>query len=349
MVPLGSGSSPFTSPFGVAATRDGRWAFVATGDAVDVLRIGASLGPEPVRTIALPRTDGGPPGPSQALGVALTPDGRDLLLAGAIVVDVARAEQGLPGAVLGTLSAPPDSGAIEVAVSPDGNFAFVSEEDSRDAAVFDLRAALTRGFKAGDFVGNIPLGLAPVGFAISPGGRWLYVTSEDATVSPVSGGTLSVIDLRKAETRPASSVVATVRAGCQPVRVAASADGREVWVDARGSDDLLCFSAARLLSDPGRALVAIVRVGEAPVGLALVRGGSRIVVADSNRFVTAGAGSDLGVVNVADALAGKPAFLGRIRAGQFPRDMAVEPDGRVLLVANYQSGQLEAVSVPALP
>ena len=53
---------------------------------------------------------------------------------------------------------------------------------------------------------------------------------------------------------------------------------------ARASDDLLCFSAARLAAPPSRALVAVVRVGEAPVGLAAARGGSLIVVADSNRY-----------------------------------------------------------------
>lgn len=64
---------------------------------------------------------------------------------------------------------------------------------------------------------------------------------------------------------------------------------------ARASDALLCFSAAALRTDPGRALVAIVRVGEAPVGLMLVRNGSLVVVADSNRF---GASGQLEAVSV---------------------------------------------------
>jgi hypothetical protein len=53
-----------------------------------------------------------------------------------------------------------------------------------------------------------------------------------------------------------------------------------------------------------RALAAIVWAGEAPVGLMLVRDGSLVVVADSNRFRTAGrALADLSVLNVATALA----------------------------------------------
>jgi len=90
-----------------------------------------------------------------------------------------------------------------------------------------------------------------------------------------------------------------VAAGCDPVRVITSADGRQVWVTARESDDLLCFSAAALQTDPARVLVATVRVGEAPVGLMLVKNGSLIVVADSNRFGAPGANSSLSVVDVA--------------------------------------------------
>jgi DNA-binding beta-propeller fold protein YncE len=236
----------------------------------------------------------------------------------------------------------------------------VTLEDSQRAAVFNLSAALSRGFGPADYVGSIPLELAPVGITVSPGGRWLYATSEIAprgtgAAKPVAGpggalsaGTLTVIDLRRAETDPAASVVATVDAGCQPVRVTTAADGTQVWVTARASDDLLCFAAARLVSDPKRALVAAVRVGEAPVGLAAVRGSSLVLVADSNRFGASGATSDLDVVNVAAALAGRPAVVGHVRAGLFPRDMTLAPDG-TLLVSNFDSGQVEAVDVATIP
>ena len=55
------------------------------------------------------------------------------------------------------------------------------------------------------------------------------------------------------------------------------------------------------------------------------------------------------MVSVPKALAGGRAMLGYLPAGQFPRDMAVVPGGRALLVGNYGSGQLEAVRVPSLP
>jgi DNA-binding beta-propeller fold protein YncE len=153
----------------------------------------------------------------------------------------------------------------------------------------------------------------------------------------------------KAESDPAASAVATVTAGCNPVRVITSADGATVWVTARESDALLAFSAARLRTDPAHALLADVRIGEAPVGLALAKQGSLIVVADSDRFSASGKSASLSVVDAPAALAGRPALLGYLPAGQFPRDVAAGPGGSTVLVANYDSGQIETVNLAALP
>ncbi|MGO8959694.1 MAG: hypothetical protein ACLQFR_20350 [Streptosporangiaceae bacterium] len=337
------------TPFGVAAAPAGRWAFVGLGGQVGVVRTGGQRIPALVRHVTIQPT-------SQAvamLGDTTTPDGRYLLAAdarsGAVVLSTRAAEDGRAHAVLGALTGPPGpGGAIEVAVSPDGRYAFVSLEDAEKIAVFSLQRAIADGFGPADYIGSIPTQVAPVGLAFSPDGRWLYSTSEVSGLpSPV--GSLSVIDVAKAETDPAHSVVSRVLAGCNPVRVITSPDGSTVWVTARASDALLAFSASRLRADPRHALLAAVRVGEAPVGLALVRGGTRIVVADSNRFAAGGAVASLALVDTAAALAGKPALLGYLPAGRFPREMALEPGGKVLLVTNFASGQLEAVNVASLP
>jgi DNA-binding beta-propeller fold protein YncE len=336
------------TPFGVVATADGRWSFVSmpNSGSVGVFRIGRPALPSLVRQVATR---------AQVLGEALTPGGRYLLAAddadGAVVINVSRAESGGAHALVGTLGSGPADGAIEVAVSPDGRFAFVSLEDSASIAVYNLQRGLAEGFSGPDLVGMIPVGIAPVGLAVSPDGRWLYATSEVAAGGSASGGqgTLSVISLDRAETDPAGSVVSTVDAGCSPVRVITSADGGVVWVTARESDRLLGFAAARLRTDPAHSLIASVEVGEAPVGLALADGGTRIVVADSNRFDAPNAASSLAVVSVPAALAGQPGLTGYLPAGGFPRQMALEPDGETLLVTNFSSQQLEAVSVADLP
>lgn len=366
---LPAGLARFSSvpgdPFGVTVTADGRWSFVSLlpqgRGTIGVFDDTGSGGPRLVRQIPV----GGQP-----LGVALTPDGRYLLAAngsGATVVSVRAAEQGGRNAVLGALtgtnSGRPGAGAIEVAVSADSRFAFVSLEYSDQIAVFDLRRALASHFHSSGFVGDVPTGVAPVGLAVSPNGDWLYSTSELASMralrklsrrSPRTRqegglGTLAVISVPKAETDPAHAIVSTVVAGCSPVRVITSASGGIVWVTARGSNSLLGYSASRLRGDPVHALVARVQVGEAPVGLALVRSGQRVVVADSNRFGRPGAKSDLAVVDVAAALAHHAALAGYVRAGVFPRQMALEPNGRVLLVTDFASQQLETVNVTNLP
>jgi DNA-binding beta-propeller fold protein YncE len=374
------------SPFGVAVTPDGRFGFAAVlgggtgGSVIDVLRMAKTASGRPVLVRSIPVA-------GQPLGETITPDGRYLLAAdgnGAVVISVARAESGAASAVLGTLAAPSGTGqgaqsasAIEVATSRDGRYAFVTLEYDQRAAVFNLADAVSREFGNADYVGGIPLGQAAVGLAVSPDGRWLYATSEVAAPAqhPVgirasairSGpalsagqaaragivpneppGTLTLIDLQRAETDPAHSVLNTVDAGCQPVRVVTAANGTQVWVTARASDDVLCFAAALLRTDPSHALVAVVRVGEAPVGLTAVRDGTLIVVADSNRFSAPGGHADLTVINVADALAGRPAIVGDIPAGLFPRDMTAAPNGTVL-VSNFSSGQLETVDTATIP
>lgn len=328
------------NPFAVVATADGRWSFVTLNSGVEVLSR-RSPAPAPDRQVSVPGTP---------QGEQLTNDGRYLLVAdgsGAVVIDVARAEDGAAGAVLGTLSSPAGQGAVEVAVSPDDRFAFVTLEVSDSLAVFDLHKALAGGFGPADFVGTVPLGTAPVGLAVSPDGRWIYATSESAKGQ--TDGTVTAIDLRRAETRPADAVAGTVSAGCSPVRVVTSADGKVVWVTARGSDAVLGFSAAALRTDPGHALLARVQVGESPVGLALSGDGNRLIVADSDRFSAKGATANLAVVNVSAALAGQPALLGLIPAGAFPREMTVIPRTHTLLVTDYLAEQVQAVNLATAP
>jgi DNA-binding beta-propeller fold protein YncE len=336
------------SPFSVVATPDGRWSFVTLNSAVEVL---SNRSPAPVadRQVSVPGTP---------QGEQLTSDGRYLLVAdgsGAVVIDVARAEDGAAGAVLGTLSSPVGQGAVEVAVSPDDRFAFVTLELSHSLAVFDLHKGLASGFGPADFAGTVPLGTAPVGLAVSPDGRWIYATSESgkgAATAQAAGqpaGTVTVIGLRQAEIRPSDAVAGTVPAGCGPVRVVTSADGKVVWVTARGSDAVLAFSAAALRTDPGHALLARVQVGEAPVGLALSGDGQRLVVANSDRFGAKGATANLAVVNVRAALAGRPALLGLIPAGAFPREMTVIPRTDTLLVTDYLAEQVQAVNLATAP
>jgi hypothetical protein len=333
------------APFGVAVTRNGASDLIAFGSSVGVLH-NAKSGLTMIRRLRLSAGSSG-------RGEAMTPDGRHLLVAnlrgGADVFSVSRAVRRRPGALLGTLTGgAPLKGAFEVAITADSRFAFVTLASRASVAIFDLHRALTSGFGPDDFLGTIPVGFRPVGIAISPDNRWLYVTNEHVAAG-VGEGTLSVISVTTALTGPSHAVVATVRAGCDPVRVVASADGRTVWVAARSSNAIIGFSAARLVSRPAHALLTWVRVGSEPIGLAMVKHGTRIVVADSNRFPARRAKPSLAVVSVPAALAGRRALLGYLPSGRDPREMAIVPGRSVLLVSNYGSRQLESVGLAALP
>jgi serine/threonine-protein kinase len=327
-------------------TAKGGWSFLTltsgSRSSIAVIRNGAGLAHALVRTIAVAGTP---------RGETLTPDGHYLLAAdgsGAVVIDVAQAEQGGPNPVSGSLTSPGGSGGDQVRVTPDGRFAFVTLQQSNAVAVFNLQAAIASGFGSSHLGGMIPLGLSPVGLSVSPDGHRLYATTQNRSENSQQGG-LSVIDVRQAETDPATALKMTVSAGCVPIRVITTGAGKYVWVTARDSNTLLAFSAAKLLSDPRHALIAQARVGQGPIGLTTTNHGDRIIVADSNLHTRKGATANLVVVNSADVLAGKPALLGVIPAGLLPRQFAMEPDSTTLLVTDSTSQQLQAVDVTNLP
>ncbi len=327
-------------PFAVTVSGNGDWSFVSTGvgRSIEVLRADAGLAPVLAHRITVP---------APVHGEALTPDGRYLLAAsgsGAVVVRVRRAEHGRARSVLGTLTSPGGAGAVEVAVSPDGRFAFVTLQGSGTLAVFNLAAALASGLRDSGFVGDVRLGVNPIGITMARGGQWLYATTQKRDLR-ASQGTLSVISVPQAEADPAGAVRDAVAAGCDPGRVITTAGGATVWVTARASNSLLAFSAARLRSDPGRALIAKVQVGRAPIGLTALPGDRRILVANSGTHP--GHPACVAVIDAAAALA-RPALIGVIGAGLLPREFAVEPGGRTALITNSASHQLEAVNVSRL-
>ncbi|MGB6454064.1 MAG: protein kinase [Streptosporangiaceae bacterium] len=319
-------------PFGIVAS--GSYAYVSGGNAVTVLRAdGTTLLPGVVRTISIPGVQ---------KGDAITHNGQYVIAAennGAVVISTRAALSG-DYPIVGSLGSPGGSGAAEVLLSADDKYVFVTLQNTAQLAVFNLQAALTDGFgSAAAFVGDVPLGPSPVGLAAA--GDLLFADSES--------GKLTVLNLSTAETDPAQAVTATVNAGCGPARAIVSADQKVLWVTASASDALLGFSTAKLGTDPGHALVADVPVGESPLGVVFVDGGSRMLVADSNQHNVGGQTSSLAVIDTKSALAGKPALLGYLPTGMVPRQFALEAGGKTLLVTVTSSNELQAINVGDLP
>lgn len=351
-------------PFGVVYSQQNDIAFVALNTSLGVLNTSAFV-PSLIHEIALPAPyvgiDGG-------TGIALTHNGRHVLVTASstavIVVDVAKAATGSPNAVVGVLNGIAAAGdsAIEVTITQDDKYAFVSQEGGSSQTgergtieVFELQRPAANGTVSGTYVGYLILGDRVVGTALSSDGRILYATSETASTNTTQG-TLSVVDVETLKTDPSKALITKVAAGCGPVRVLVSRDDQRVWVTARESNALLAFDASKLISDQSAALLASVQVGTSPVGLRFAGANERrILTANSNRFASSdpslygNATTGLSVVDVDAAIRGEQANLGQIPTGLFPRELAISPNGKTILVSDYGSLMIQAIDVSTLP
>jgi DNA-binding beta-propeller fold protein YncE len=301
--------------------------------------------------------------PSQgiAAGMALSHDGKLLAVAngsGVLLLDTGRlmAGDGKPIAeakdAAGTGSEG-QAGSVYAAVSPDDKLLVVSDEGTASLTVYDL-AKLQGGDT--NAIGRIPVGIAPVGLVFSQDGQRLYSTSEidQPGTSPRtcpgeggSGGTtpqglLTVVDVARAASDPAGSILAKVPGGCDPVRITLSKDGARAFVTARGADSLLVFDTAKLVADSGQALIETVIAGKSPVGVAMA--GQNVVTADSNRFSQAGRTGEW--LSVIDPVTSE--VIGNVPTGLFPRELYVTADGKTLLVTNFSSNSLALVDLAGL-
>jgi DNA-binding beta-propeller fold protein YncE len=375
------------SPFAVRTTPNGRWALVSVSQSVTSGAVVGSNGIVVLeRTAATYRYVSFVPLQDPPSGLALNREGTLLLAAanrGVAFIDVQRAVTGAPDAVLGfePLGTPFVGGTIEVELSADERFIFAANETMGTVSVIDRNGAIQSAFAASAVVGDIPVEVAPVGLVVSRDGAHLYVTNELAkpgtpgynpsacriqtgpsTTALVPEGTILVVDTGIAEVTPGSSVVSRVLAGCVPVRVQLLTAGKSedhpvetqgrdddeiAWVTTRGENQLKAFSTARLLSDPAHALLASTPVGTAPVGLQPFADGKLIAVANSNRFSRGMPGS-VSIVATRQALANEPATLRTFGVGVFPREWALSPDGRKLLLTEFGSSVLDIFDADTL-
>lgn len=267
-----------------------------------------------------------------------------------------------------------DEGTLEVAVTPDGKYAFVSNEygvvsgASTEgnigvvALMYDANGNVTTGTT---LIGQISTGgNAVAGMTLSPDGKRLYVTSGVAAAgTPASGGNnpvlaksdcvqqsngsvginglLTVIDVAAAESAPGpAAVLATVDAGCMPVRMSESADESTLWVAVRGDNRVLAFGTAMLESNPNNALLGYADTGgTAPVGIRLFHHDELLAVANSNRFNTGMPNATILYVSTS----GAAGVVQTIPTGLFPREIWVGPDDATLYLTNYDSGTLQVI------
>jgi len=297
-------------------------------------------------------------------GMALTHDGRILVVADGNRVgffDTARLVSGKRNPVLGYWNdGAKFPGRVYVTITSDDAYLFVSDEFADTVTVINLARAKATRFAATATVGRIPMGDGPVAVTLSRDEQYLFATSLSMPASSdwppecqpdrKPQGAIIVVNVATAKTDPAHAVVATVRAGCEPVRLVLSPPGDVAYVSARGDDLLLAFDTTKLVQDPTRALLGKVSTGTSPIGIAVIDNGTKVVVANSNRFGgSPSAHQSLSVIDANRFGAGSAAILGSIPAGDFPREMSLSSDLQTLFVVNTNSDNLEVIDIARLP
>ena len=359
------------SPFAAVPTQDGCAIFVSLVSDRPGVPNGIAVLSRSGGTIAIERFLGDNDTP---YGMVLTHDGKSLIVANntnVVVLDVERLLSGQGNPLAGYISEPGNMNplSIYVNVTSDDRFLFIADENADRITVIDLVAARRGNFAEAGIVGAIPVGFAPIALTFSPDGRFLYVTTQQASdevhwpvackpegEDPVTSvlenpqGSLVVVDVARARTNPANSVIATIPAGCSPVRLALSPKGDRAYVTARADNALIIFDTTKFVSDPDHARIATVPVGTAPVGITVIEEGKRVIVANSDRFSLGTSGREaLVFIDTASVGRGKAAITTRVRAGLFPRELATTTDGKTLLVTNSDSDQLELVDLTQVP
>ena len=219
--------------------------------------------------------------------------------------------------VIATFSDGPISGSIWANVTADDKLLFVSEEFAHTITVIDLEHVRSKGYDAAAVIGKIPVGAAPIALTFSLDGKWLYSTSQRALADwnwpkackpegrdpekaeiTVPEGAVVVVDVNRARTDPSQSIVARVPAGCSPVRLAMSPGGDRIYVTARNSNAVLAFDTAKLTGDSEHARLGMAAVGTAPVPVAVIDGGKKVIAGNSNRF---GGGTAASTLTILDA------------------------------------------------
>ncbi len=247
-------------------------------------------------------------------------------------------------------------------VSPDGSAVFVALSDDAPGTESGSDAVARIPLPLGRVTERHSAGSDPEQFAISPDGRTLYASNEDA-------GTTSITDLATGE------VLATLVVGIEPEGVAVSPDGRWVYITAETSNTISVIDTERrdvvdsflvdvrprgvifsptlprayvtneisgtvsVVDTDRHAVIATIDLeGDLakPVGVAVSPDGSRVYVAN-------GYANEVAVID-----AGTNRVVQTVEVGERPWGVAVSSDGRHIYSANGLSHDVSVIDASTL-
>jgi YVTN family beta-propeller protein len=199
-------------------------------------------------------------------------------------------------------------GPYEVAFTPDGSLALVTEHDEAALAIID-RAA-------GKVLHHVPTGgQEPTGVAVTPNGDLAVVTNSFS-------GSVAFIDLK-------SRKVATLPLPGAPWDVVLSPDGARAYVSVSQLDRIAVVDMTR------REVVATIATGRRPRALALTPDGKTLVSAN----FTAGSASFIDTASLKETAQGPTTAVNL-------RGVAVYPDGRRVVVTGQRAQNERPTETP---
>ena len=259
-------------------------------------------------------------------GIKLSPDGATLYVAlsGSPIAPPGTDESKLPppdrsadgigvfdvkqGKLLRVIQAGSDP--EQTAVSPDGRWLFVANEDAGQTSVIDI--------SDGRVVARVPVGGEPEGVDLRPDGKVVYVTSEeDNQVAVIDAATLKLLTTFKAGPRP------------------------------RATGFLPDSSRAYITAETGAAVIVADAQAHKPLQTIKLEGGDLVrpmgIVSSADGkhvFVTTGRGKSVVIIETATNTA-----VGSIEVGERPWGIAATRDGRMVFTANGPSNDVSFVDV----
>ena len=195
------------------------------------------------------------------------------------------------------------------AVSADGKWIYVSNEDDEGVSFIDLTL--------GKLVPpTIKTGEEPEGVTLTPDGKLIYSTAE-------ADGTVSVID-------PATrKLVKTFKVGRRPRNVVFMPDGKHAYVNAENDGTIGVIDTTKNVLTH---TIPLGKPGEVkPMGEVLSPDGSKL-------YVSTGKGKSVFVIDTATNK-----VLTSFEVGQRPWGIALSPDGKTLFTANGPSQDVSII------
>jgi YVTN family beta-propeller protein len=192
----------------------------------------------------------------------------------------------------------------DVALTPDGRHAYITNTGSDSVSVIDTAS--------NTITATIPVDQGPEGVALAPDGRRAYITN-------TGSDSVSVIDTAS------NTITATISAGQSPEGVALAPDGRYAYITHFDS------GLVSVIDTAGNTITATIPVvGKYPRDVALAPNGR-------HAYITNTGSNSMSVIDTASNT------ITAIPAGQAPEGVALAPDGRHAYITNWGSNSVSVI------